>query len=72
MAKIMVCNHNLSKGTEEVINKIRDNYEDVSIEVAPCIDECSKCGEGPFAIIDDEVVSEENEDQLFETIIKKL
>lgn len=72
MTKIVVCKHNFSKGTEEVINRIKDNYEEVSIEVSPCIDACSQCGEGPFAIIDGDVVSEENTDQLYETIIKKL
>lgn len=72
MSKIMVCKHNLSKDTEEVINRIKDNYKNVSIEISPCIDACSQCGEGPFAIIDGDIVSEENVDQLYETIIKKL
>lgn len=72
MTKIIVCKHNLEQGTEKVISRIKEKYENVSISVEPCIDACSNCAEGPFAIIGGEIVSAKSTDELYDGIINKL
>ncbi|WBW95010.1 DUF1450 domain-containing protein [Oceanirhabdus sp. W0125-5] len=72
MSKIIFCQHNLSLGTEEVLNRIKENHKDAHVEVAPCVDECGLCGKGPFAIVDGEALTAICANDLYEKISKKI
>ncbi len=72
MVSLTFCEQNFNHGTNEVFEKLKNEYPDTDINVNPCVRYCGECSDGPFALIDSEVISEETPDQLYETIVKRL
>lgn len=70
--EIRFCENNLALGTEEVINKIKEEYDDVIVSVEPCLGYCGDCALAPFALVDDEFVTEETVEELYDSIKEKL
>ncbi|NLK44968.1 MAG: DUF1450 domain-containing protein [Tissierellia bacterium] len=66
MAHIQFCENNFSHGTEEVVNRLKD--EDYNVEVESCLGFCGDCAVGPFALVDDEFVQADTPDDLYEMI----
>lgn len=66
MALILFCENNFSQGTEEVVNKLRD--EDYDVEVESCLGFCGDCAVGPYALVDDEFIQADTPDDLYEMI----
>lgn len=66
--EVKFCENNFSFGTEEVVNKIKDELQDVTVEVEPCLGYCGDCAVGPFALVNDELVQADTSDELFEKI----
>ncbi len=66
MSKIQFCENNLSHGTEDIVNKLRD--KDIDVEVESCLGYCGDCAVGPFALVDDEFVQADTTEELYEMI----
>lgn len=66
MKQIKFCENNFSQGIEEIVNKLEE--EGLDVEVAPCLGYCGDCASGPFALVDDELVTAETPDELYTKI----
>jgi len=68
MSDIKFCENNFEFDIDSLIEKIEDELEDVKVDVESCLDQCGLCSEGPFAIVNGEVVKAETVEELFEII----
>lgn len=68
MKNIRFCENNLDYGSEEVKDRIENELEDFELEVLPCLGNCGECDSTYFAEVDDDIVSAEDKDELFEMI----
>lgn len=66
--EVKFCENNFTFGTEEVVNRVRDELKDVEVQVEPCLGYCGDCAVGPFALVDDELVQADTSDELYEKI----
>ena len=66
--KIQFCENNFQYGTEEVKARLMEEFEETDIEVFPCLAMCEECAEGPYAIVNDEVIQAENAEELFQKL----
>lgn len=71
MIEIKFCETNYPQGVEEVIDQLK-NEEDINIVVEPCLGYCGECLEGPFAVVNDELIQAETPEELFEEIMQLL
>lgn len=70
MKTIKFCENNFKHGTEAVATKLKNKYQDITIEIEPCLGYCSNCSESPFAIVDDEFIQDDTVDGLYTKITK--
>ena len=70
--EVKFCENNFSHGTEGVVKKLEENYSDVEVIVEGCLGYCGDCAEGPFALVDDELVQAETSDELYEKIVEMM
>jgi uncharacterized protein YuzB (UPF0349 family) len=70
MAKIQFCENNFSHGTEELVNRLKD--ENIDVEVESCLGYCGDCAVGPFALVDDELIQADTADELYEMIKEEI
>jgi uncharacterized protein YuzB (UPF0349 family) len=68
MTEVRLCENNFSHGTEMLIDRIKEELEDVSVDVEPCLGYCGDCATGPFALVNDELVKAESAEELFHMI----
>lgn len=67
MTEIKFCENNFSHGTEEVVNHLK-KHSDVEVSVESCLGYCGDCAEGPYALVNDEMVQAETAEELLEKI----
>ncbi len=72
MIEIKFCENNFSHGTEEVIVRLQNEVEGVSVEVESCLGYCGDCAVGPFALVNDELIQEDTPEELFESIMEQI
>ncbi len=72
MLEIKFCENNFSQGTEDVVNQLREEVDDVTIEVESCLGYCGDCAVGPFALVNDELVQADTPEELYEMILQHL
>lgn len=70
MADIKFCENNFQFDVEDIINRLKD--EDIEVEVESCLGYCGDCAVGPFALVNDELVTAESADELYELIKENL
>jgi len=68
MSQVRFCENNFQFDTEDVVNKLKN--EGVDVEVESCLGYCGECAEGPFALVDDELIQAETADELYDAIIE--
>lgn len=68
MKEIKFCENNFSHGTEEIMNKLKEEFSDIEVSVEPCLGYCGDCAEGPFALVDDELITEGTAEELYKKI----
>ncbi len=68
MVEIKFCENNFVHGVEEVISKLQENNENAEVIVESCLGYCGDCAEGPFALVNDELVQADSADELYEAI----
>lgn len=66
MPHIQFCENNFPHGTEEVINKLKD--EDYDVEIESCLGYCGDCAKSPFALVDDEFIQADTPEELYKMI----
>jgi Uncharacterized protein conserved in bacteria len=72
MNDIKFCENNFDYDIESLIERIDDELEDVDVQVEPCLGECGICSEGPFAIVNGEVLKADTAEDLFDIIKEKI
>lgn len=72
MEEIRFCENNFEYDIEAVIERIEDELTGVNIEVEACLGECGICSEGPFAIVNGDLIKADSADDLFDMIKEKL
>lgn len=70
MAEIKFCENNFDHGVEQVIEKLK--AENIGVEVEGCLAYCGECAEGPFALVDDELIQADSAEALYEKIKKMI
>ncbi|MBX5436170.1 MAG: DUF1450 domain-containing protein [Alicyclobacillaceae bacterium] len=51
------CRKNLEHHSQDVYDMLREEYPDVPMEVADCVDHCGLCTDVPFALRNDAIVA---------------
>ncbi|MBC2580872.1 DUF1450 domain-containing protein [Clostridium sp. DJ247] len=70
--EIFFCENNVSKGLENIIEKIERDYPDVNICIEPCLGHCSHCAENLYAVIDAKIINGDNVEELYNNIKEEL
>lgn len=70
MADIKFCENNYAHGTEDVINRLKDDK--IVVEVEPCLGYCGECAEKPFALVDDDYIEADSPEELYDKITEIL
>lgn len=68
MVEVKFCENNFVHGVEEVISKLQENNENAKVIVESCLGYCGDCAEGPYALVNDELVQADSADELYEAI----
>ena len=68
--EIKFCENNFSNGTEEVVDKLKQNYKNIDINVESCLGYCGECASSPYALVDDELILADSPDKLYNDIVK--
>ncbi len=68
MIDIKFCENNFSHGTDEVMSKLKDEFEEANVSAEPCLGYCGDCAVGPFALVNDELIQADTADELYEAI----
>lgn len=72
MTEIKFCENNFSQGTEEIIERLKEETEDVEIQIEPCLGYCGDCAVSPFALVDNELIQADTPEDLYDLILEQL
>ena len=70
MTKLSFCENNLSQGTDTVIDMLRPVLKNAKISVESCLGQCGECAMGLFAMVNDELVTADTTEELYERILE--
>lgn len=70
MVEIKFCENNFAQGTEDVIKRLKEEVDDIFIEVESCLGYCGDCAVGPFALVNDELVQADTPEELYDSIVQ--
>jgi uncharacterized protein YuzB (UPF0349 family) len=70
MAEIKFCENNFIHGTDEMVKKLKANFEENKVTIESCLGYCGDCAEGPYALVNDEFVQADSADELYDKITK--
>lgn len=68
MAQVKFCENNFSYGVEELTKRIEEELDGVNVEVESCLGYCGDCSEGPFALVDGELIQADTAEELYDEI----
>ena len=68
MNQIKFCENNFTHGTEDVVDKLKLEHPEAKVKVESCLGFCGDCAEGPFAILNDELIQADSAEELYEAI----
>jgi uncharacterized protein YuzB (UPF0349 family) len=68
MIEVKFCENNFIHGTEELIERLEGDIDGLKVEVESCLGYCGECAAGPFALVDDELVTADSVDELYDLI----
>lgn len=72
MTTIKFCENNLAQGTDDVVERLKDEAPSVRIEVEPCLGYCGECTEGPFALLNGEFIQADNAEELYDMLAEEI
>ncbi|OCL27947.1 hypothetical protein U472_01735 [Orenia metallireducens] len=68
MVVVSFCENNFIHGVEELLDRIEEELDGVSVEVEACLGFCGDCAMGPFALVDGDLFQAETVDDLYQMI----
>ncbi|MGF7058094.1 DUF1450 domain-containing protein [Brassicibacter mesophilus] len=68
MHTIRFCENNFGYGTDQILEILEEECEDIKIEVYSCMGFCDDCAVSPYALVDGDIVQADTPDDLFEII----
>lgn len=68
MIEIKFCENNFNFGVEETLKKLKENYPKADVTSEPCLGYCGDCSQGPYALVNDEMIQADTSDELYEKI----
>lgn len=68
MTEIKFCENNFNQGTEVLVDRIKSELTNVTVDVEPCLGYCGDCAVGPYALVNDEIVKADTPEELFHMI----
>lgn len=68
MTEVKFCENNFIHGTEVLIDRIKEELQDVTVDVEPCLGYCGDCATAPYALVNDEIVKADSPEELFHMI----
>lgn len=71
MLVIKFCENNFVHGTEDVVEKLKENF-DAKIIVDSCLGFCGDCTNGSFALVNNELIEAESPEELYDVIAETL
>jgi uncharacterized protein YuzB (UPF0349 family) len=66
--RIQFCENNFQYGSEEVKSRLMEEFDEADIEVFPCLELCRECAEGPYAIVNNEIIQTDSAEELFQQL----
>jgi uncharacterized protein YuzB (UPF0349 family) len=72
MTEIKFCENNFNHGTDNTVTMLVDNYPNVKIIVESCLGQCGDCAQGPFALVNDELIVGDTVDDLYSKIKRSM
>lgn len=72
MTEIKFCENNFIHGTEETAKKLQEQYKQISVTIESCLGYCGDCAEGPYALVNDELIQADSADELYKEIEKMI
>ena len=72
MLEVKFCENNFQHGTDAIVEKLKENHEDVNVEVEACLGECGECAIGPFALVEGQLIQADTPNELYELIEHEL
>ncbi|BCN31137.1 UPF0349 protein [Anaeromicropila herbilytica] len=70
MTEIKFCENNFSFGTEEIMNRLKKDFNDIDISAESCLGYCGDCAVGPYALVNNEMIQADTAEELYEKIKK--
>ena len=71
MIDIKFCEHNYNNGTENVVNRLKNDITDGEIEIVHCLGLCGECSTTPCALVNDKLIKASTPEKLYDKIIRK-
>lgn len=68
MNTLKLCQNNLKGNMQELIKKAKTEYTNVQITVEPCLGRCDQCAQTHIALANDEFLTADTTDLMFERI----
>ena len=69
---VKFCENNLSHGTDDVMERLKSEMDNITVEVEPCLGHCGECAEGPFALVNDVFIQADTPEDLYDEIVEQL
>jgi uncharacterized protein YuzB (UPF0349 family) len=70
--EIFFCENNVSKGLEEIVERLEKKFPDDTVFIEPCLGRCGECAEILYAVVDAEMITGETPEELYENIKREL
>lgn len=68
---IEFCTNNMHHGTDEIMEKLEANLDYDVIDYG-CLGNCGECFASPYALVNGEIVTASDPDQLYDKIIEEI
>ncbi len=72
MAEVKFCENNLDQGVDQIVERLQQEFDDVTVKVEPCLGYCGECAVGPFALVDEDFVQSDTAEELYDEIVERI
>lgn len=70
--KIRYCNANELALSQDFLDRLTSSFPDIELEGISCLGYCALCARYPYVLINQQRITAEDEDELFDIIAEKL
>lgn len=68
MSEVRFCENNFVHGTDIVMERLKKNFPEDDIASEACLGYCGDCAEGPYALVEGELVQAADADELYDVV----